>query len=493
MNILCFNILLLLIKIFSSNDKIYKIPFGLFYNQTSKFDGDIITNIIQNRVYLNLSIGTPPQILPFELDMNSQTFCVSNDLFNKNISSTYEDISNKQVYYSYEDSEKGFNSKDIININNNKNKVHFILGTKFKSHKKNNLGIIGLRIPKRVQYGVYPFFHSLKSSQIIDSYTWTLKYFNNISLYDQIIYDKDKNNIIGELIFGDEPCNYEDNKLKYDENEYRKVTPLSTKDIIYYDIEFNNIYLTFKDNKNKSKIYFTGGKTAEIIINYSFILGPRLFLDNLEKYFFSKYISKNICQRKTSDFYFYHYECASNSSFKIETFPNISFEHIELETIFNLTYKDLFMTFDKEIYFLIIFRTWLEKENDVWELGVPFLKKYQMIFNSDTKKIGYYTNINNNDINTNSTVNKDNEINSNNFSFRSFIEIIFAFLFVMLLILLIKKIYMNKIKQKRPFELQDEDYDYFSNTNIKINKKNDINYTNDDKTNTNQIIEMEKH
>ena len=52
---------------------------------------------------------------------------------------------------------------------------------------------------------------------------------------------------------------------------------------------------------------------------------------------------------------------------------------------------------------------------------------------------------------------------------------------------------MNKIKQKRPFELQDEDYDYFSNTNIKINKKNDINYTNDDKTNTNQIIEMEKH
>ena len=78
----------------------------------------------------------------------------------------------------------------------------------------------------------------------------------------------------------------------------------------------------------------------------------------------------------------------------------------------------------------------------MWELGEKKKKKYQMIFNSDTKKIGYYTNINNNDINTNSTVNKDNEINSNNFSFRTFIEIIFAVLFVMLLILLIKKIYM---------------------------------------------------
>ena len=468
MNILCFNILLLLIKIFSSNDKIYKIPFGLFYNQTSKFDGDIITNIIQNRVYLNLSIGTPPQILPFELDMNSQTFCVSNDLFNKNISSTYEDISNKQVYYSYEDSEKGFNSKDIININNNKNKVHFILGTKFKSHKKNNLGIIGLRIPKRVQYGVYPFFHSLKSSQIIDSYTWTLKYFNNISLYDQIIYDKDKNNIIGELIFGDEPCNYEDNKLKYDENEYRKVTPLTTKDIIYYDIEFNNIYLTFKDNKNKSKIYFTGGKTAEIIINYSFILGPRLFLDILEKYFFSKYISKNICQRKTLDFYFYHYECASNSSFKIETFPNISFEHIELETIFNLTYKDLFILDKKKnkYIFLIFTKDYFTQ----WIFGTTFLRKYQFVYNNDLKTIGYYKYIEVEE-EENKNLREKNDSGTVNIVIKYILIIIFSSLLIFLGMIIQKK-YCNKNRKIRANELE-ENFSYESKNND--GDKQDIN------------------
>ena len=168
---------LLLIKIFLSNNQIYKIPFGLFYNKTSKFDSDIVNNIIDNRIYLNLSIGTPPQLLPFELDINSQTFCVSNDLFNSNKSLTYEDLSNKQVYFNYEDAEKGYSSKDIININNeNNNKINFILGTRFKTKKKNNLGIIGLRIPKRVQYGVYPFFHSLKEAKIIDSFTWALKY-----------------------------------------------------------------------------------------------------------------------------------------------------------------------------------------------------------------------------------------------------------------------------------------------------------------------------
>lgn len=115
-----------------------------------------------------------------------------------------------------------------------------------------------------------------------------------------------------------------------------------------------------------------------------------------------------------------------------------------------------------------------------------------MIFNSDTKKIGYYINLNKNINDTNSIINKDNKLNSN-FSLRTFLEVIFVILFILILILLIKKLYLNKIKQKRPFELQDGDYDYFSNTNTKMNKNDDINYSNEDKSNTTQIIEMEKH
>ena len=449
-------IYLLLIKIISSNNKIYRIPFGLFYNKTSKFDSDIMYNIIQNRIYLNLSIGTPSQILPFELDINSQTFCVSNELFNKNNSLTYEDLSNKQIYYSYEDSEKGFNSKDILNINNNNNnKINFILGTKFKTNKKNNLGIIGLRIPKRVQFGVYPFFHSLKQAKIIDSFTWTLKYYDNISLYDQIIYDINKNNIIGEFIFGDEPYNYENNKLKYNENEFRKVTPLSTKEIIYWDIEFNNIYLTLNEYKNKSKFYFSGGKYAEIIINYSFILGPSLFLDFLEKHFFSAYMSKDICYRKTLDFYYYHIECEYNSTFKIESFPNISFEHIELETTFNLTYKDLFIIDKKKnkYIFLILTKDYFTE----WVLGTTFLRKFQFVYNNDLKTIGYYKPIKNN-------IKENLKVINNTKTSKIIVIIILIIIFSFLLIfigMIIQKKYFNKNRKIRANELE-ENFSYDS-------------------------------
>ena len=95
-------------------------------------------------------------------------------------------------------------------------------------------------------------------------------------------------------------------------------------------------------------------------------------------------------------------------------------------------------------------------------------------------------------IDTNSTINKDNKKNSN-FSLRTFLEIIFCIIFILLLLLLIKKLYLNKIKQKKPYELQDEDYDYFSNTTSKLKKNDDINYSNEDKSMTTQIIEMEKH
>ena len=317
----------------------------------------------------------------------------------------------------------------------------------------------------------------LKSSNITQNYYWSIKYFS---------FD------IGYIIFGILPHQYLINK----KNTSTSLNLLET----YSDFSLGSNLWSIKFDE----IYFYQNKEKNLIINdlraiFSFskqiIIGTSQYKDLIINNFFKEYFDKKICEHEILYKISYSLiKCVKKDFEKnLIKFPELYFNNKELQTIFNLTYKDLFMTFDKEIYFLIIFRTWLEKENDVWELGVPFLKKYQMIFNSDTKKIGYYTNINNNDINTNSTVNKDNEINSNNFSFRSFIEIIFAVLFVMLLILLIKKIYMNKIKQKRPFELQDEDYDYFSNTNIKINKKNDINYTNDDKTNTNQIIEMEKH
>ena len=145
MNIYHFYYFILILKeIFSSNNKIYRIPFGLF-KQHEWFQPkitNIVNNIITNGKYLNLSIGTPSQITPFELDTNSQTFSASNETFNRNDSSTYEQISRDIAYFDYEVAEYGYTSKDVLNIDNIVNtKINFILGTKFEKTKLNNLGI----------------------------------------------------------------------------------------------------------------------------------------------------------------------------------------------------------------------------------------------------------------------------------------------------------------------------------------------------------------
>ena len=457
-----FYFVLLLFKLFISNDNIYRIPFGLFNQKKIEIDSDIINNILYNRLYLNLSIGTPPQIVPFELDINSQTFSVSNDIFNRNKSLTYEQISKKEAYFSYEDAEKGFNSKDVLNIDKSDNKkINFILCTEYQANKKNKFGILGLRIPKKVQFGVYPFFFSLKQAGIINSYTWTLKYFDNISLIEQFIYNEKKDNIIGEFIFGDEPCNYENDKNKYNEKEFRQVTPLSTKDTIYWDIEFNNIYLYFKENNNNSKIYYTGGKIAEIIINFSFIIGPKYFFDFIENHFFSQYLSDKICSRKIVEFYYYYFECDNVPSFNIESFPEISFEHIGFETTFILTYKDLFVI-DKEnkkYTFLIITKDYFSD----WVLGAAFLRKFQFVFNVDTRTIGYYRAIQNYIDNDDDSLREINNSKTVKTVFIFILIIIFSFLLVCLG-MIIQKNYFNKNRKIRANELE-ENFSYVSKNN----------------------------
>ena len=183
-----------------------------------------------------------------------------------------------------------------------------------------------------------------------------------------------------------------------------------------------------------------------------------------------------------------------------------------MQNFFELSYEDLFISISDNIYFLIIFRKeGLYQTNQTWKLGIPFLKKYQIIFNTDTKRIGYYvkdkTNINN-DNNDNNNLNKNIKENNNKdsldffskiknlISLRSFLEIIIIIIFIVIIICFGKKLYNYRNKQKKPFELQDEDYDYFSNNSFDTKKKKDkcdINNSTDNNKIEGQIIEMKSH
>ena len=465
-----FSILLLFIEQCLTNN-IYKIPFGIYNSQNSNNSLDITDNIFYNSIYINLSIGTPPQIIPFALSINSQTFSAPSNLFNKNVSSTYESVSQHEIRYEHEDVIYGYNSKDILNLNNNtKQKINFILGTKY-GNNNNILGIVGLLIPKRVQFGVSPFFQSLRNAGFIKSYTWTLKFFDNVSLADTILYNKNKSNIIGEFIFGDEPHNYENDRYKYNVTEYLKVSPISTGDTLYWDLEFNSIYLTKKENDEKntfSKIIIQGEKKVQIMPDVGFMIGPSEFFHSIKNNFFNEYFKNNICRQKKINIYLYYYiECNYTSLFRIYSFPTITFEHIGFESTFNMTYKDLFIVDKKkDRYIFLIFQKDFFSN---WVLGNIFLRKFQFIYNVDYKTIGYYKSINYNCDNIQNK-NIENKIKNNKFKYSAFIFLLIIFSVLLILFgMFCQKKFFNKNRKIRANELE-ENFSYESNSKKNKNK-----------------------
>jgi hypothetical protein len=323
-----------------------------------------LQNLFYNLIYVNLTIGTPSQSIPFQLNMNSQAFYISNNYFNPNQSSTYELLSENEISYSYEYGTCGYQSKDILKIDNISKKIDFIYET--KTRKDNNMSNIGLLIPGKSQKGIYPFFTSLKNAGIITSYTWTLKYYNNISILDNIY--KNENKVIGEFIIGDKPHNYESNKKIYNENDYVTVNPVWDFDYIYWDLYYNSVYLILKGSENNdSKIIIHDYEISEINLDISFIVGPNYFFSSIKKYFFDKY-KDNCIEKVLDDTLFRYIECDNNGLFNVSSFPDIYFEHKEFETTFNLTYKDLFILDEStDKYLFLVFNNKQEKLLGFWE------------------------------------------------------------------------------------------------------------------------------
>ena len=133
----------------------------------------------------------------------------------------------------------------------NKTKIEFIYGTEIK--KNNILGNIGLLIPdsktnKKNKYE-FSFFSALKKSNLINSYSWTIKFYNNINIIDTIYTYAKEGKSIGEFIIGEEPHKYELDKKVYDETKLIKVNALYDFNGIFWDVFFNDIYMKTKNNE----------------------------------------------------------------------------------------------------------------------------------------------------------------------------------------------------------------------------------------------------
>ena len=173
MNIKIIIIYVTIIKvIFSSN---VKIPFyTLDFNISNNFSpSEIYSRLIKNKIYINISIGKPPQNIPILLSLEKTIFSISEDhkqtycsCFNNETSFSYNKI-NETVYHLIEKVyDKFILSTDNIKINDEIkiDKMKFVFSM---NEEKDYIdcGIIGLNFVNEFikAYNNFTFLNELKA------------------------------------------------------------------------------------------------------------------------------------------------------------------------------------------------------------------------------------------------------------------------------------------------------------------------------------------
>ena len=486
----------ILFFLFKTIYNFYVLPIETIFIKNKDIQKEDYYNILfQNELYTNLSIGEPRQTVKSLIKMDGSGFLLYNGSYNYCLSSTVDGIEpNLEVYVYYPLKDYFFissfssynefetylsNLKNLYNESNNNtirtNKTLFVITktlTGYDNKNFYNFGIIGLKLNKRsFLYGL-EFITSFKQSNDIKSYTFSFKFDKENYTYKN--YFNNYNN--GYLIFGEE--------LKDDEIEKEKIMYTDAQKSereINWRISFNKIYTIVK-NKNNYIDFIPKNLGAEFIVNLPYLIGTYEYLDYINKTFFNELITNKLCFFNIKDSNkkeLYSFICDGKSQNLIyyinNQFPDLVFEHIGLEEKFILTKNDLFSynifnELDTNIYFLVLFPSVYESNKYYnWTLGLPFLKKYRLSFNCDTKKIGYFK-----EIEKNITVDKE-YIESNN---NIFLKVIFIVLLVFIIFILGMLCQRKIIKIPRKIKANelDDNYEYTSYNNInKDINKNDKN------------------
>ena len=344
------------------------VKFNLMKNKAIIANLYFIYTIIKNEIYIEIKVGTPKLTIPTYISLDQYSYYISgknlSGIYNEDKSSSYQLKTDRESSYYKDMFEKGFLSSENIIMNDLKNKEFEIKDFNFVLPSKQGIklypSLIGLGI-ESYYMKTTGFLYQLKQKRIIDSYGWTIKYNNN---------DK------GEIIFGGYPHEYDNN---YNQINFKNAKAESRGSYINWDLYFDYIKWNNKifNDSNGYILY------AELIITNNTIIAPGFFMNIFQENVFKS----NLCNAKIYDNKYYYFIC--NKNFKIKNFGSLFFYHKDFEYTFEISYKDLFIENNNEIYSLLFFS---QIQLDRWSLGKPFFKKYQIIFEPDRKLIGFYVN-----------------------------------------------------------------------------------------------------
>ena len=406
-----------------------------------KINSQLISSfyLCTNSIKSNLTIGSLNEKVEIEFDLSRENILIPDSTFkeinyNENKSSSFNFSSDKKYscsidyinYFCY----KSVENCSLLNLKNKKEKINglpFLLLQKDKNEIAN--GKIGLKAKSNIIET--SLIYNLKKNNLIEKHIFTISYENDTK---------------GNIIFGNYP--HEFNKKKYKENFFFSLPIESPKVNFNWIILFDYISydLNIKDNYNKVIFDF----------NFGGILASLLYQKFLNQSFFKNYYLNKLC---TLNFFIYQEDYDFEKKFSqiicdkninITNFPPLNFTKKEYNITFTFTYKDLFRIYNDKYYLMVFFEVTQIFE---WILGEPFFWKYETVFDVDKSIIGFYKKI---------KKEKDYKV------VYIIIIIILSFLVICLSIILFINI-SKKPRKKRAYELDDNDYEYIQQSNMKIN------------------------
>ena len=474
--------------------EIVSIPFNSQYNRKNKKSITSLDDLADTNLYTKISIGEPSHEIQAFLSVQHSYFSISSSKNIKNINdfqSHYNIIKSnsfKNILTGRTLAEANYNSmameKFKLNIFNYKkreyyntsiNDMIFIYNNKDNVNEKSYYLNIGFQIINQKFFKErekYNFITQLKKREIIGNYDWSIFFKKGPNNNGNFLYNPDYLlNAKGEILIGDLPNNYNPNNFNIQQlkKTYSKYTPLLFK----WGLEFKNIY--FYKNNNESNIISNKNGTnmenisvtdVQININQYIILSPLIYFYKIKTYFFDYYIKEGICKINEGIEY-KTISCEKSKKFGIDNlkkFPSLFMEHHEFNYTFEFTYEDLFLEKDNNYWFLVALSSF-KNDLEEWNMGIIFLRKYNLIFNQDTKTISFY--------NPNILIEDIDDKKWNRIALISILTIIVIGIFFIIGIIYIyicKKIFKSYKGKKRINHIYDNS-DYLKEDKIDINKK----------------------
>ena len=414
-------ILITIIQIITN--QIITIPFKTKKKDEILTEENLISNLIENEIYIEIKVGNPKQTIPLFLKLNQYPTYIISSQINLNIP-TFDYTKSKtfifkeekdKIYYNF-DFNKGKLSEDtfyLIDSNSKEIKIDnftFILGTETKKEKEKISGEIGLKLSLPFNNEKVNFINNIKNKKITKIYPFSIKYNN-------------KNENIGEFTFGNYYHNFDHN---YNEKDFKIMKVGIPRSDIQWQLHFHIIYM---NNELVSR-----NNIVDLSYEFGLILGTFFYYNKIKEFYFNNYTNDCIEKKYNNDNYIY-FECSSNID--INKFPELKFINDGFDFNFTFNGNDLFYKFKDKYYFQIIFQ---KSPTVIWKFGKLFFKKYHIFFDKDNKIIGLYPYF---------------FSYSNNFNYNWFIVIILSIIIIGLLIYI--KFYVNFKKKKiKANELEDE-------------------------------------